>query len=462
MTGLLTRLRQLRQSVGHLWWFTGLLFVVQRLGDVVNLYVTMFVLPHVLSQNELGAVDPVVRLVGFAGIPLGIVSTVGAKYLSTYHATGRLGRIKRFMRDMSLLGVGSSFVFIAVLVWTFPAIQSRLGVGGAHLLLGLCAYAFVAASAPLVGVMLQGMRLFYVTAAAGLADPIVRLTAVLLLVPAFHLAGYLLAVFLAGAATMLIGVLGIRGYLFGNVSSESYYDDLRAMLAYALPVAIGAAAGACFGFIEPFTVKHFLPAEDAAGYFIASRFGSIPGYLVGAVGFVVFPLLSHRHERGEDTQAILTQSLLVTGAVCLAGTVVLGLGARWLLALRADWARYLAYAPAIGAFGVMVTLQSLASIYMTHEMACRRFTFLWVTVPLMVLESVVLYGSFGWAALRPHLPGGLWQVVEDATPHTLAFALGVMLVARFVMTAGLWLQWERWKRMPRIEVVCSSAEERAP
>ncbi len=51
MMGLFQRMHT---RLGDLWWYTILLFVVQRFSDVINLFVGLWLVPKYVPQSEFG------------------------------------------------------------------------------------------------------------------------------------------------------------------------------------------------------------------------------------------------------------------------------------------------------------------------------------------------------------------------------------------------------------------------
>jgi O-antigen/teichoic acid export membrane protein len=430
-------LRTVREQLGPLWWYAALLFFVSKIGDLVNFYTNMIVVPRfrsagLLSLNDLGVIEPVTRLVGFSAVPLAIVSIVGAKYLSAYHAAGEDGKVKRFSRDMLVWAAASFVIFLLALRALYAPLCVRLNLHTPHLFAGLAAMAALSCFGPVVGVMLQGLQRFRASALISFADPALRLAAALLLIPLFHVSGYLFAMCAGGLAAVVIGAGGLRGSLGRRVRSESYSADWPAIRRFALPVGIWTIAGVFQGFIEPFVIKHFLPVEDAAGYYGACRIGAIPGYFVGSVNYVLLPLLSFRHERGEDTGAYTKQALLFTAAVGAVGTAVLGLLAGWLFGLLPDWQPFVPYAPQVWKVSAITLLSSMFAVYTTHEIACRRLRFLGYLVPIILAEAVVLYGLFGWTAFAGFLPAAVADLLRSL-PRSIDAVIWLMVASRVAL-----------------------------
>ena len=54
-------LQRIHARVGDLWWYTALLFVAQRFGDAINMFVGMWLVPRYVPQEENQAIG--IRLV---------------------------------------------------------------------------------------------------------------------------------------------------------------------------------------------------------------------------------------------------------------------------------------------------------------------------------------------------------------------------------------------------------------
>ena len=92
-------LHRIHARVGDLWWYTALLFVAQRCGDVINMFVGMWLVPRYVPQEELGAVLPLTQFVSLVGLPLGVIAIPFMKYLNLYAEKGEYGKVKALLRD---------------------------------------------------------------------------------------------------------------------------------------------------------------------------------------------------------------------------------------------------------------------------------------------------------------------------------------------------------------------------
>jgi O-antigen/teichoic acid export membrane protein len=244
-------------------------------------------------------------------------------------------------------------------------------------------------------------------------------------------------VLLAGVGGAVVGGLGLRRFLGKQVRGESYYGEWRELLAFSLPVLVYVSSVALQGFVEPLVIKHRLLAMDAAGYYMVCRFGYIPTYLAGAVMFVLFPLLSHKHERGESTDGSFRQSLLATMLVGCVGTLLMYFLGDTLLGMLPQWRAYVSYAPFMWNIGFLATVDAMIAIYALHEIARRRFVFVWVVGLACLFDSAAMYSLFGWAFFKPFIPAGLWQSVSAIFVPSLESAVGIMALGRAAAVLGL-------------------------
>jgi hypothetical protein len=105
----------------------------------------------------------------------------------------------------------------------------------------------------------------------------------------------------------------------------------------------------------------------------------------------------------------------------------------WVLDLFSPWRSFVPYTPIIALMSLITTIDVLLSFHFLHENACRRFPYLKVFIPVVLLELVVLYGLNGWSYLQAHLPAELWGFVETHVRGSLGATLLIMLSARLAV-----------------------------
>lgn len=436
---MINQLRRVKSRMGPLWWHGLLMFMVMRCGDFVNLYIGMFLVPEILAKESLGAVIPLTKLAALVGVPIGIIGQTGRKYTNVFLVKGDFGKIRRMLRDLGIASSVLSVLVVVAFLACWPLIEERLKVDDHARLIAMliAATAVISCWLPVVSMVVQGLKGFYVITFSQLARPVVRLGVILATLVSLQVAGYLLANVLSMlCALVFLAIWLIRRFPKGEPSS-CYRSHIPEMLRYTMPIALIVIVQGLQVALEPWIIRQRLPYVDSAGYYIAAMFGDIPRWVAPALLPFLFPLVSERFERGDSTRDLHLQTLGF--ALLIGGGISVGLFfcGEWLVTLRPAWSAYAAYANFMCPISVIATIDVLLTTHMTHENASRRFHYLRYYVPLLMGEVVLLYGAMGWSFFRAWLPSGLWEGVDALIHRDLTFIVGFMLAARVLLALCL-------------------------
>ena len=435
------QMRRLRDRLGPLWWYTLLGFIVSHLGTLINVFIGLYLVPRLLPGEDLGALLPLMAVGAVFSTPLALLLIPVGKFLSVFAARSETGKVRSLLSDalwISLLfAVGMTFWIL----WQGDALLVRLQVTDARLLWPVAGFAVLVCIEPIISAAIRALQLFKPMLVAGLITPYVRLAGMLGLLLPLGALGYLLAQF----ATQSFGVLFGAGvlYLFLRRAGPrvSYRPHWREMMRYALPLVALTLVGRIQGPIEAMVIRHRLPFIDSAGYYYAVMLGNIPGYFTGAMMPFLWPILSDRFERGLKTEGMLMQSMLFNLVLGAAFVGLFTLVMPWFFTLPGPWKPYGAYAGFVWQAALIGTLKTAQTFYTSHEMACRRFAYMWYLVPMLLLESAVLYLLPGWAALRPWLPATLWNWVAARYQPSLQGFVTIILLANAAFSGGMLIEW---------------------
>ncbi len=434
-------LPSLRGRLGELWWYTLLGFVVSRAGEAVNLYIGMFLVPKMVSPEELGAVQPLMSVGAFVGLPIAILLLPVDKFLNVFAAREEYGKVKSLLLDSIYANL--AFVLV-VLVWLFfsgDALLERLHVTDRRILIPVAAFAALSCLEPIISSAQRSLKCFRSMIVSGLGVPYLRLAGMLLLLAPFGVFGYLSAQLAVSTWSMGCALVALSLYLRKCGGRASYRADIRDMAVYSLPLVAMTFAARVQGPVETFVIRHRLPEEVSAGYYFATMFGAVPGYATSALVTFFWPIVSEKFERGESTRKVLMQSMLFTFAVGGLALVAVALAVPHVFRLPGPWRDYGGYSRYVWQAGLISLLKSVQGLYMAHESACRRFAFVRYMVPLMLLEAAVLYGLPAWDAAVPYLPTGLWNFIGSHWANTLPVFLRTIIFFNAIFTLAILADW---------------------
>jgi len=431
---------KIKSWLGPVWWYAVVMFIVQRFGDVINMYAGLWLVPKWVPQSELGAVLPLTLIGGMLGLPLAIVLTPFTKFINAFGAKGEYGKVKALLMDAFCL-TGVSAGVIGVYTWvSAPLVFQRLRIDETGIVWLLCVMAVSSLFVPILSSALQALKLFRCMSITGLVAAPVRLVALIILLPLFGLTGYFSAQVVLYVACIGIGLWGLRHALSHGLRRESYRSHLKEMYFYTLPIAAMMAVGSVSTTVQCLVIRQRLPDIESAAFYFGSRFSELPSMLWSSVGLVFFPVISEAFEKGRDTRRMLLQTLAFAvfggGAVSL----VLGFGIGWLFGTVDKWRAYQPYAYLVVWMAMTNVFRIAFACFSSHEMACRRFGFIAYSIPLALLESAVLMGLTGYGYFEPYLPKPVFDWLGSLHAARLEFIVWVMLLSAFTQFLAILVQ----------------------
>ena len=452
-------LQRVKQQVGPLWWYTAILFAVQRLGDLINAFVGLYLVPRYVPQTELGALLPLTQVAGALGLPLTILMMTFSKYVNTYATRGEYGKVKSLLRDAFIL---SLILFIAVLLYArffMPMVFERMRVSDGRLGMLVVASGVLGALASVFSCALQALKKFKLLASVGLFSAPLRLVTLLICLPIRALSGYFVGQIVPTLYGMVVAVYGLKDIFSSKIRAQSYWrQDGFSMMKFAAPVMIGLLFGTLQSLVESFVIRHRLPDVESAGYYLISRFAELGSYVGTTLIFVLFPLASEQHERKDRSQKLILQGMGLSLVSGLLLAVCFWLIGRHLLNLVAAWRVYVNFTPYLAILTVICALRITANCFTAHEMACRRFGYLIYMGAISALEAAFLYGVTGYSFFSPWLPTSWIGWMANLKAARLGFLLQVMLwcsVLPLIFMAAELLWQRRQRSRVRVPTNCS-------
>lgn len=445
-----TFLSRIHARLGDLWWYTILLFVAQRIGDVINLFVGLWLVPKYVPQQELGAVLPLTQLVSFIGLPLGILAIPFMKFLGIYAERGEYGKVKSLLRDV-FVGTGllaGVTLLMAWLVFPFFFERCRIATGSLGLLIVLSS--LIGSMATIFGNAVQGLKLYRATVWFNLLTAPVRLGVMVIAMPFRALSGYF-AGQVASSSVPVVGALwALRKNLGRTVRAIPYLrEDWGAMLRYTWPIAVWLTVGMISSTVDHLVMRHRLPDFESAGYYVITRFTDIASYFGNAFIVFLFPMVAQMKAKGRESKKILLQSVGGTAVGgTLVGLVLLFMGA-WILELNALWSSYSSLSGFMLPICMMNAILLSCNCVLTYEMAQGRFRFLWYAVPVQGIKCLFLYAATGITFFDGILPEAIIAWVQMWEPCRLSFWISTLFVTQVIFFLLLMADVFLWKGKER-------------
>ncbi|MGN1360611.1 MAG: hypothetical protein ACI4X9_09205 [Kiritimatiellia bacterium] len=388
---------------------------MMRLGDGLNAFVGLWLVPRFVPEADLGALLPLTGFGAILGIPLSVLAIPLMKFLNRFMARGELGKVKALLRDACLCAVGL-FGIIVIGLWVgLDWFLGRVGLANGRLGLMVLLCGTVSAFAPVATSALQGLKQFGTVTALGLGGAICRLVVMVVALPLRGVTGYF-----AGQASPSLLSIGVAGgvlwrRIWRGVVRQPYWHEVRGEFGGVLVgVAFYIAATTLQSSAESLSIRQALTSSESAGYYLIARFADLAGGLSGAMLPFLFPVAAEAHLRGRETRGILLRSTwanVLFGGLILCAVLLTG---HWL----SDWVEAWKVCDSLRLEAFLVcaisTLRGSVICFAMFEIACGRLRApLWIGL-FGLLEAgglFALYDASDALGFRACLnAGGYWSL----------------------------------------------------
>ena len=406
-------LAKLHARLGDFWWYSLMLFCACRAADLLNAVVGLWLVPKYVAPTELGAVQPLTQFANFLAIPVAAFANTFRNELTRLSINKEFGKLKTLMRGVFI--ATAVFLFIAIIVarFTLPLFLERIRIAEGSLGLVIIAASFIGAVAPIYSNALQALKKFKAQSFLSVVGAPVRLIAMLLAMPFRAITGYFIGQAAAPAFSIAASVVALRKEL--AVKAESYWNRTT-VKKFAGLLAIFMASGLAGGFfllVESTVLRQRLPDLDSAGYYMATRFSEIAGFLSATLAFTIFPFTAEKSTTGEDTRPLLLKVIGANALFCIALSAPFLFCGKWILSLLPHGDQYAAYWWAVPWLIGISFLVSIITFFTTTEISANRFGFTKWMIPIDLVYSALLLLVTGYGYYTAYIPAS-WTALLDA------------------------------------------------
>ncbi len=428
-------LSRLQMRLGDFWWYSLLIFIACRTGDAIQAFIGLWLVPRYVPQSELGAALPLLQMAGTIGLPLAILVIPFSRWLTIYATQGEYGKVKRLIQ-MAFYGSIGSCVLVALAVrFVFPFFFERLRVPEGSLGILLICAGLATPLSSVFGNALQGLKRFKALSVVTALSAPVRLVVMLVAMPFRALSGYLLGQLAAPATTIGVSWFALRKELGRGVTAVPLgRADMRAMLRYAVPVAINLTVVSLMGAWQMLLIRQRLTEFDSAAFYMISRLADVATFVGLSLVTVVFPYVAEARVKGIESERLLWKLLGGTFLSGLAVTAIYAIFGRGILSLVPLWSEYASCWPLLALYTLRQTLSITTSAFLSYETSAGRFSFLWYYVPYLLLETGWLVVCTGYAAFHGILPESAVSWLESLHVARLEYFVWWLLACSITLT----------------------------
>ncbi len=442
-------IQQLKNKLGDFWWYSIMIFLACRSGDVIQAFIGLWLVPKYVGQQELGAVLPLQQLCGLFAVPLAALATVFAKYVNTYATRGEYGKVKSFILDVLRASIAVFVICIIAAYFILPHFYLRLNVASGLLTVLILASGFIGNISQLFTNALQGLKKFNTITVINLIGAPIRLVTLLVAMPFRALSGYILGQTTPPASSALVAAFTLRKEFKSIPVDTSWRKDLPEIVRYFLPILIFMGISMALTTINATIYRQRLPKIESSAYYILTRFSEIASYLSLSMTVILFPLAAEAHEKGKENTKPLKQTIYGTmaGTFCLA--LLFAFGGNALFSSTEPWEHYLPYSHLLPISTLNAGFSAIIGTIVMYDIACKRFFTMYIHLFISVIWTIILVCFTGYGFFKGILPD---EIINGISAFNLAnlskliyIVLCVALLKLLVFTAVYYFKRKRKK-----------------
>jgi len=362
-----------------------IMFVSGTIASIFN-YSYQVYMGRVLGPEEYGVFGALFAIFYIIGIISQTLGTSTTQFVSKFVGEGKqIGFfIKGSLKRTILLGSAISLIFLIFRT----ELRNVLKLPDVWPILILILILSLSWIIPIIDGSLRGLKRYSALAFSGISNALFKLIfGVGLVMAGFGVSGALLGV----AIGAILGLFISFGFLKPYIKPNNPHDpDFRysSFYSYSLPVMFAMISLSIPSNLDVILAKNFFSPSEAGLYTSVSVLGKIVFFFSGAVGTVMFPMITEKFTKGENTRGILTKSLLCVGA--LSGGLVLIYAVYPQIVVKIFGGKYFEAVDLVAPYGLAMFFVSITAIVMSYHLAIKNMRYIAFFTGFTLIEIALL------------------------------------------------------------------------
>jgi len=410
----------------ELWRFSLLLMITARIGDVINMVISLFLVPEMMDHSEIGAILPLMRMINVIAVPITVTAAVFLRFSTKFEANGQPEKTNKLLHDFWRISLVLGLTILFAMVLLARPLGKYYEVSDFRVVWVIGTLGLLACCIPPLQTAIQVLERYRMFVWGNLGGPTLRLIFAILLIGPLQILGLFIA---NASASVIRAVLMMRDavpFILSRKKQKSYRGHLPDMMKFAIPFGVYTLLVTSQLFLEASVVRTALGEADSAGFFMITTLGSAPMYLLAALTPILLPILSHRHEKKIHSKQTHILMLLCALALGLCITLVLFLIGPYIFTWKESWQVFAEHGPFLWTLGLVYCLSAVDAIHRTNLHAQSNFRYLLYFGPLLFLEIV----TFTFLAFHPEF------LAKQFGSAAFLVAICAMLGFRLPLLAG--------------------------
>ncbi len=362
-----------------------LLFISGTIVGILN-YMYQVYMGRALGPEEYGVFGALFSIFYLIGIISQTLGTSTTQFVSKFVGEGKQigffikGTLKRTIVAGSLI----SMIFLMV----SKDIMNVLKLPDIWPIVILIMILFLSWIIPIIDGALRGMKRFSSLAFSSISNASFKMIfGIGLVMAGFGVSGALFGVTLGAILGLFISFLFLKPYIKPN---NPHDPDFRysSFYSYSLPVMFAMISLSIPSNLDVILAKYFFSPAEAGVYTSVSVLGKIVFFFSGAIGTVMFPMITEKYTKGENTIGILKKSFLYTGV--LSGSLVSIYFFYPQIVVKIFGDKYIDAIDLVAPYGIAMFFVSITALVISYHLAIKNMKYIVFYTGFTILEVALL------------------------------------------------------------------------
>lgn len=362
---------------------SAIVFAGSMVSNVIA-YVFHLVMGRQLGPSGYGELSSLFSILYIFTVPLGVGQTIMVKFVSELKAKNEPGEAKTLFWQVTRWCTIGCLIILPFMIICAPWVMGFLHIPSSILFVLVYILFIFSLLSMLIISLLQGYQQFVWLSVLGVLSVILKLA---LSVPGatFGVLGVMIAIIITSMIMYAVYFLPLRR-IFRAVSKTVTLTKRKAF-AFAVPTLFAVLGVTSLYSTDIILVRHYFSAIDAGLYAALAVLGKVIFYASSAVSLVLFPVLSERTAKGEQTNKLIVSG---TGGVTAVSFAIVGFYFCFpTLVIRMLFGNaYIGASSLLGVFGIFLALFSVGSILVSVCLAIGKTGVWMITFGCAILQII--------------------------------------------------------------------------
>ncbi len=381
-------------NINHTAKNISIIFVASSIVNVINLAYHI-IMGRLLGPSEYGVLTSVISLLFLTGALSSTFQTASVKYTSIYFAEKKFDKITVFYNVITKRILVVSAIILIIIFCLLNQLKLFLKLDSVY---PLVYFGIVAVAGLLTSFnrgILQGIKSFKSLGINSIIEVLIKLVAGIILVYfGLKANGAMLGFMIAAIIAYLILFFPLRKGIFVKeyLYNKSGKIELKKIYTNIILILLSTVLFSLFSYFDIVLVKHFFSSHETGIYSAAAQIGRIILFFPAAVSIVIFPRLSEKNTRKENTFITLYKGLFIITVVSIIFLIIYFYFPEAILKIIYG-SKYIAAADLVFRYGVFMTFISLIIMQIFYFITIGKYWYL-IYLFIILIEQLSLIGIY--------------------------------------------------------------------